>query len=575
LAPDEAISGGERQGRRPLGGWVNMAAGLAVLLVIGLTALSATPTPPPAIAEISPQAQRQITQAPLQQTSRFGSGQGQAVPGASTTTTTVPKPGSRAASTTTTTPTTLPPTVTTVVASTFQCVGDPPRQTADPQSPPCIATWQGNNGGATYQGVTASSITVVIPNYSTTNVWPILADYFNSHFEFYGRKLVLVDGSSLSMGEPQTDLAAAEAVQSQYHAFAAGSGNVSDFYFYADVAREGLLALPIQETFSDAQLETLHNVYQYPMGADHVLANVGAWACARLAGQPATHAGSGVVGKKRVFGVVFMKDWSDNTVSPSPLDQQLASCGAGPAAERDFTFTGGTANGAIGGTISPQDATSTLVAMRNAGVTSIVCACESYNLGTLMKAASAQAYYPEWLVSSYIDLDIASTIKEVINSPDQLDHMFGITALPRRISAASDPALQAVFTEDPGYQTNASDYESIIQAYRPLLLLASGIQMAGPHLTAQSFAAGLARTIFPNPATSIVAGAVGFNVPGAQESMTKDLAEWWWSSSATDSWGEPGGSLCYVDGGARHSIGNWPRGGDPFFGATCDTGSNL
>src|SRR5581483_5682288 len=30
-----------------------------------------------------------------------------------------------------------------------QCVGNPPRQTEDPLSPPCVAFYSGNNGGAT------------------------------------------------------------------------------------------------------------------------------------------------------------------------------------------------------------------------------------------------------------------------------------------------------------------------------------------------------------------------------------------------------------------------------------------
>jgi hypothetical protein len=57
--------------------------------------------------------------------------------------------------------------------------------------------------------------------------------------------------------------------------------------------------------------------------------------------------------------------------------------------------------------------------------------------------------------------------------------------------------------------------------------------------------------------------------------MTKDFAEWWWSNGATDSYGEPGGSLCYVDRGRRHAIGSWPNGGDPFFAGACDSGTSV
>ncbi|HUR49567.1 MAG TPA: hypothetical protein VMY88_08605, partial [Acidimicrobiales bacterium] len=42
--------------------------------------------------------------------------------------------------------------------STKRCVGSPPRQTEDPLSPPCVASYTGDNGGATYKGVTADEI---------------------------------------------------------------------------------------------------------------------------------------------------------------------------------------------------------------------------------------------------------------------------------------------------------------------------------------------------------------------------------------------------------------------------------
>src|SRR5581483_1230418 len=45
--------------------------------------------------------------------------------------------------------------------SQYDCVGSPPRQTEDPLSPPCVPYWRGDNGGATYQGVSASQIVVL------------------------------------------------------------------------------------------------------------------------------------------------------------------------------------------------------------------------------------------------------------------------------------------------------------------------------------------------------------------------------------------------------------------------------
>ena len=47
-------------------------------------------------------------------------------------------------------------------ASTKRCVGNPPRQTEDQLSPPCVGSFAGDNGGATYRGVTADEIDILI-----------------------------------------------------------------------------------------------------------------------------------------------------------------------------------------------------------------------------------------------------------------------------------------------------------------------------------------------------------------------------------------------------------------------------
>lgn len=44
-----------------------------------------------------------------------------------------------------------------------RCVGDPPRQTADPLSPPCIPFWEGDNHCQTYGiGVDCDEVRIVV-----------------------------------------------------------------------------------------------------------------------------------------------------------------------------------------------------------------------------------------------------------------------------------------------------------------------------------------------------------------------------------------------------------------------------
>jgi hypothetical protein len=104
-------------------------------------------------------------------------------------------------------------------------------------------------------------------------------------------------------------------------------------------------------------------------------------------------------------------------------------------------------------------------------------------------------------------------------------------------------------------------------AYHSLLLIASGVQMAGPHLTPYTFQSGLQGAIFPNPETPLQAGHVGFN--GGSHAMTVDAAEVWWSETDPGPYPDepagPPGVWCYGERGARHSISNpWPPDDDLF-----------
>ena len=96
--------------------------------------------------------------------------------------------------------------------------------------------------------------------------------------------------------------------------------------------------------------------------------------------------------------------------------------------------------------------------------------------------------------------------------------------------------------------------------------------MAGPHLTPETFLAGMRKTQFPNPVTSTHAGAVG--VPQDGFSFTDDAAEWWWNPQAKGPYSDDAagkGAICYVDGGARHVLGSWPR-SEPDHSTACDAG---
>jgi hypothetical protein len=340
---------------------------------------------------------------------------------------------------------------------------------------------------------------------------------------------------------------------------------------YADeMAQKHVIATLTRPFFSEPELaKDAPFVWTYPMAQDTLQRTFAAWACERLAGGVAAHAGTGVQGKPRVYGLVFTTESVDVPNDSSVFQQAVSStCGIQIAYEaKPTTGSDGTAQ-------AQQNAATAVLQMKAHGVTSVFFLGDRTILGRMMQDADAQSYQPEWLITNY-SLFSNANARLVMNAPaDQISHMFGITTVPMERQYQDLPSTWA----DPS-QAFASESNNfgLQEIYHQLLLLASGIQMAGPNLKPETFQSGLQTASFPNsPTPAIMAGKVGF--AGGSHTMTIDAAEWWWSNTdpgpLPDEKSKPG-TFCYVDHGARHSLVNqWPS-GDPFFQAPCDSGNRA
>ena len=535
-------------------GLVYGSASLALLLLVSVIALTARQPPPPAIAELAPQAVEQIRDAPSEQSSEFGGAEGGGGGGGASPTTT----------STTAVPVGSPKPID--VPRVRRCIGDPPRQIEDPQSPPCVPYWDGDNGGSTWRGVTRDEIRVVVPRYDQMPA-EILEAFFNRRFEFYGRKLVFIDTSS-ERGETDAakQSAAAVSADTTHQAFASLDAD-DGYHYYRELARRNIVSVVGQPLFTEQQLRSLSPyVWQYPLGVDEMLADTGEWICARLAGRKAIHAGTDGINDlrraDRKFGVILYNEFPDQkSVGLAELEEELRSCGAEIAvrAEGDDFF-------------SAEQAQDAVLRMQSAGVTTILCLCHTIQTGMAFRGASRQAYQPEWILSSYLMQDHNGAMQTFASQPEQLQHSFGTTFTPRQLKQSDSPVIQAVREEDPQNRTTYTslDFFFLQFRYRALLLLASGIQMAGPNLTPESFARGLQNAQFPNPNTFHRAGAVSFL--DGDHSMTEDAAEWWWSNSDRGPYGGTG-TICYVDGGARRKRGEWHASTSALFNGPCDSGA--
>lgn len=554
------LPGRRLPGRGPATLYTALMVTAAMLAAIFL--ITAPPVSPPAIAEFAPAVTQRITDAPPQQAVQPGQAPGRgsgpgsgAGPGGS------PTPGAAP----TVSPSGSP------VPKSFDCVGSPATQIHDPQSPPCVPFWEGDNHGATAPGVSKDEVTIVMPDWSSSSPWVDYQNFFNIHFEFYKRHINIIPVAGLWDGacQPTDQQTFADTVVQKYHPFATLDMTGCSGVFYRDYMANHykVVSVGYQTLFTEAHLQASRPyLYQYPMANDRMFAQTADWACARLQGAKAVHAGDptgSLQSQNRVFAGLLADAFFGYATDDQPFATEFNDGCSGSLKHNDR----------VDGTESTQqlaqDMTNAMLRDKADHVSTIVCFCYWEPLHLAMQAASQQGYYPEWVISDYYDVQIPSFLKL---DPTQIANLFGLTFQPMEINEWDDPAIWALNEVDPGGYTTADTGTggytdrgtSYDPWYREILLLSSGIQMAGPNLTPVSFEQGLQTTVFPNPRNPIMAGHVGFQ--GGTHSMTLDAAEWWWSSNGQSPFANDGkGAFCYVDHGARHSAGNWPRGGDPFF----------
>ena len=534
-----------------------------VLALVAAVSLSARQPPPPSVAEYAPQAVAQIQQAPPELSLDQGRG--------AVTTTTAAAPDaaggeSGASAVTTTTPTTE------VIEKprVRRCVGDPPRQIEDPQSPPCVPYFdpKTSNGGATSQGVTIDQVNVVwTPDFFESDVFPNqLADFFNRRFEFYGRKIKLQMFNADTRGTPEAMQADAQKAD-DFDAFASLNYTArggAEFSYYDALAEKGIISVAhrVQAQATDAHFRQ-RSPYQWSVvpSVDAMLRNYGQFICGVLAGKPPQYAdGPTGAAPARVFGAIVQEATDGSRPDLKPLEDEMGRCGARLAATVNDRPT--------------SDATRTgqsvIAAMTDADVTSVICLCDAKELReVIMPAASAQVYQPEWLLGSYLDNDLDNSLNQA--PPEQARNAFGLLFRNKLLPKQDMPFYWALKEQEPTSDPQGGAYFAVSSRYSSLLLLASGIQMAGPHLTPETFAAGLLRTRWANPragAAPSFQAAVGFD--NGRRTFIGDAAMFWHDpgrQSTVDP--QTTGAVCYVRRGLRYGLGQWPQGDQPFFTGPC------
>jgi hypothetical protein len=546
-----------------------------ILIVVAAFGVAVSQSPPPSIAAYAPEVQQHANQKSLAGQQAAGA-LGAAAPTGLPSTPTPAATG--AANNPGATPTPNP-----LAGRPVQlhCFGSPPHQTDDPQSPPCLQSFEGDNGGATSRGVTRDAIYVAWPslalgfpgveNYDYTRA---LEKYFNAHFQFYGRRLHLISydvkDSGFSTADAQKMVQDADMAAGQLNpgtgVFASLSyapvGGTS-YYYYDRLAQDSVLSVQSAPLLvPEAHIASSPYLWSTVPGYDKVEANLANLYCYQLRGRPAQYVGPPTPPQTawgtRKLAVYYETTTNNIAIDPRPLVNTLNACGVQVTAQ---ALTNDSASN-----------TAAVNTMQQGQVTTVACLCNATQLTGLMNAATNQAFFPEWLMSNEQFLAADSSPQQFPNAHQ--GHVIGIDFNNEILDPQNEFWWRAVREADPAapYQQNGQQMYAYYR-YQELLVLATGIQQAGPHLTPQSFQQGLYDTRYSNVghgAAPYYQAQVGFG-PG-DHSFYQDAAAIWFSPSAQSYTTPQGntGAYCYSNRGDRSA--DWITPMPVFYAGACRGG---
>jgi len=479
------------------------------------------------------------------------------------------------------------------IPTEYDCVGDPPRQTEDVMSPPCVAYYHGNNGGATTQGVTATTIRVILydndpqsivggegvqtPPFGscvdlskppTTNeywaqgarIWQL---YFNYRYATYNRRVLFTICYATNAMSPVATQADAAEEYARYKPFAdvilSGTlGSLGDVYVAA-MAPHGVLSFGLGTELPVTDYTDYPGyVWTYQATLNLHAQQYASFVCSKVVGHPVSFGGNDTSSDKRLhngqprrLGILSTSDaaWPTDQEFAKLVTNDIRACGGDVVATAEFP---------VAGYLEPSDpseltsADANMARFQQAGVTTIIWA-EGLDEATDSIAAATLGYVPEWVLAG--DGLIDDLVSSKYQNGTELGHFWATTANPLLGNFDTQPCYVAEHLTDPGLAYDDSTVPCL--EYEGLRQMFTGIQVAGPDLTPQSIDEGFHAIPSRVQATPQVPAC--FYLVN-DYSCVKDAAAIWYDSSAISSYSSTPGCWREANGGARYQAGQWPAG---------------
>lgn len=458
-------------------------------------------------------------------------------------------------------------------ADRSKCAADGKRQQdVTVSSPPCVPRFTGDNGGATYQGVTAKTVKVLryrpksnpqvdailrtqglaFSNAEEEQAQATYTKFFDKHYEFSGRKIEWISEVGTCEVSPP-DLACfrneVKRLNAKHQPFAVYWANsTTQAEFFDEWSRLGVINVGgwhFNAQFNNA-LRPFH--WDVFMDGTRTATNIADYWCKKMRGKNATLAGSpDLQGKRRKLGILTQA-FPVTKKNAQDLYAMVTGgkCGnKDDAAEPVFTPSD-IAQG-------QQTANVAVQKLKAEGVTTLVIISDPINPTFTTTAATRQQWFPEHLLagSGVIDFDPLGRLYD----QSQWRNAFG----PGHLADPAPPERTDAFraAADVGVRDNGAG--NLIFAY--MSLIATQVQMSGPDLKPLNVERGVL-SLPPSGGWEATKNPLAILIKYGRGDYTaiEDSRHTFWDPNATSKIDGKPGAYVALEGGRRFEIGTWPTG---------------
>ncbi|HEX5615914.1 MAG TPA: ABC transporter substrate-binding protein, partial [Acidimicrobiia bacterium] len=446
----------------------------------------------------------------------------------------------------------------------------------------CVPAFTGDNGGATHRGVTAETIKIAYyepkPDPQTDALLQISGAYdapddtwaayqaylaiYEEALETYGRDIELVrlkgTGSATDAVAARADAIRAD----ELGVFAVLNGPSQTKAFAEELAARDILCIGTCLIAQPRQfyLDNLPYIWNGNPSPDQTSIHTQEIIETQLVGKPAEYAGDEELRDQERSFALLTYDTPEGDFTPAwdGFKARLEDAGIELAAHVSYFLDLATA---------PSDARTVVTRLKDSGATTVIFSGDPFMPIYFTQEATAQGYFPEWLLSGTVLADTAVFARQY--DQEQWAHAFGYSALPARTPQEEGAAYKLHdwwYGEAPPTENNYGIVEGVVDT------LMTGIHVAGPDLTPESFQAALYSLPVPEQGPLGLRLTVSYGDHGIWDGEDPngldDATIVWWDPDAVgeDETGAEGpGMYRLVDGGRRYLPGEWPTDPLPLF----------